>query len=98
MIVMFSARRLKPGAWEEFRRAWEPGDLMPPGFKRAYHARNIRDDDEIISFGMFDMTEEDYRRWREEADAGEMQRVDRISDFVQNEYVAGVYEVVDEVE
>ena len=43
MIVMFSARRLKPGAWEQFRRAWDPGDDKPPGFQRAYHARNIRD-------------------------------------------------------
>jgi hypothetical protein len=23
MIVMLSARRLKPGAWEQFRRAWD---------------------------------------------------------------------------
>src|SRR5436853_5528304 len=29
MIVMLSARRLKQGAWEQFRRAWEPGDTMP---------------------------------------------------------------------
>jgi hypothetical protein len=29
MIVMFSARRLKPGAWEQFRRAWDPGDSRP---------------------------------------------------------------------
>lgn len=98
MIVMFSARRLKPGAWEEFRRAWEPGESMPPGFQQAYHARNIRDEDEVISFGLFDMSEEDYRRWREEADADENQRVDRISAFVANEPVAGVYEVVDTVE
>ena len=48
MIVMFSARRLKPGAWDQFRRAWDPGDNLPPGFQRAYHARNIRDEDEII--------------------------------------------------
>lgn len=98
MIVMFSARRLKPGAWEQFRRAWDPGATMPPGFQRAYHARNIRDEDEVISFGLFDMTEEDYRRWRAEADAQEMQRVDHISAFVLNEPVAGVYEVIDEVE
>ena len=58
MIVMLSARRLKPGAWEQFRRAWDPGDAMPPGFQRAYHARNIRDEDEVISFGLFDMTED----------------------------------------
>jgi heme-degrading monooxygenase HmoA len=98
MIVMFSARRLKPGAWDQFRQAWDPGDAMPPGFQRAYHARNIRDEDEVISFGLFDMTEEDYRTWRGAADAEENHRVDRISAFVQNEYVAGAYEVVDVVE
>jgi heme-degrading monooxygenase HmoA len=98
MIVMLTARRLKPGAWEDFRRAWDPGDERPPGLKHAYHARNIRDEDEVISFGLFDMSIEDYRRWREEDDAQENQRVDRMSAFVQNEYVAGVYEVIDELE
>jgi heme-degrading monooxygenase HmoA len=98
MIVMFSARRIKPGAWDQFRRAWDPGDNKPPGFQRAYHARNVRDEDEIISFGLFDMTQDDYRQWRAEADAEENQRVDSISAFVQNEYVAGVYEVVDVVD
>jgi heme-degrading monooxygenase HmoA len=97
MIVMFSARRLKPGAWEQFRRAWDPGDAKPPGFQRAYHARNIRDEDEVISFGLFDMSKDDYHRWRGEADAQENQRVDRLSAFVENEHVAGVYEVIDEV-
>ncbi|MEA2361425.1 MAG: hypothetical protein QOD71_570 [Thermoleophilaceae bacterium] len=98
MIVMFSARRLKPGAWEQFRRAWDPGDAKPPGFQRAYHARNIRDEDEIVSFGLFDMTEDDYRRWRAEADAEETHRVDQLSAFVQNEHVSGVYEVIDTVD
>jgi heme-degrading monooxygenase HmoA len=98
MIVMLSARRLKPGAWEQFRRAWDPGDAKPPGFVRAYHARNIRDEDEVVSFGLFEMSEDDYRRWREEADAQEMQRVDHLSAFVENEYVSGVYEVIDVVD
>ena len=98
MLVFFTARRLKPGAWEQFRRAWDPGDNPPPGFQRAYHARNIRDEDEIISFGLFDMTEDDYRSWRAENEAEENQRVDHVSAFVQNEYVSGVYEVVDTVD
>jgi heme-degrading monooxygenase HmoA len=98
MIVMFSARRLKPGAWDQFRRAWDPGDSMPPGLQRAYHARNIRDEDEVISFGLFDMTEDDYRRWRAEAGAEEMHRVDRLSAFVESQAVEGVYEVVDVVD
>jgi heme-degrading monooxygenase HmoA len=98
MIVMFSSRRLKRGAWDQFRRAWDPGDARPPGFQRAYHARNIRDEDEIISFGLFDMTEDQYRAWRAEADADENQRVDRLSAYVENEHVAGVYEVIDTVD
>ena len=98
MIVRFTARRLKPGAWDEFRAAWDPGTDPPPGFQRAYHARNIRDEDEVISFGLFDMSIADYRGWRDRADAQETQRVDRMSAFVQNEYVSGVYEVIDEFE
>ena len=98
MIVMFTARRLKPDAWEQFRRAWDPGDSMPPGFQRAFHARNIRDQDEVISFGLFDMSKDDYHRWRGDAEQGENQRVDRISAFVEHEYVSGVYEVIDTVD
>jgi heme-degrading monooxygenase HmoA len=98
MLVMFSARRLKPGAWEQFRRAWDPGEAKPPGFQRAYHARNIRDEDEIISFGLFDMTEDEYHRWRGEADATENARVSHLSAFVENEYVSGVFEVIETVD
>jgi heme-degrading monooxygenase HmoA len=98
MIVMFTARRLKPGAWDQFRRAWDSGEAKPPGFQRAYHARNIRDEDEVISFGLFDMTEADYRNWREQADAQETQRVDHMSAFVLNEHVSGVYEVIESLE
>lgn len=98
MIVMFTARRLKPGAWEQFRRAWDAGGARPPGLQRAYHARNIRDEDEVISFGLFDMTEEDYWRWRAETDAQELERQDQMAAFVQNEYVSGVYEVIEELQ
>jgi hypothetical protein len=95
---MFSARRLKPGAFEQFRRAWDPGDNHPPGLQRVYHARNIRDEDEIISFGLFDMTEDEYRSWRGESDAQENQRVDALSAFVENDHVSGVYEVIETLE
>jgi heme-degrading monooxygenase HmoA len=98
MIVMFSARRLKPGAWEQFRRAWDSGEDKPPGLQRAYHARNIRDEDEVISFGLFDMTEDQYRDWREANDAEENERIDRLSAFVRNDHVSGVYEVIDTVD
>jgi len=98
MIVMFTARRRKPGEWDDFRSAWDPGTEPPPGLQRAYHARNIRDEDEVISFGIFDMTIDGYRAWREEADERETARVSKLSAFVENEYVSGVYEVIDELD
>ena len=98
MIVMFTARRLKPGAFENFRRAWDPGEQKPPGFQRAYHARNIRDEDEVISFGLFDVTKDQYHEWRGQAEQEENQRVDALSAFVENEHVSGVFEVIETVE
>jgi hypothetical protein len=44
------------------------------------------------------MTEDDYRRWRADADAAELQRVDRVSAFVESQPVEGVYEVIDVVD
>jgi heme-degrading monooxygenase HmoA len=95
MIVMLTARRLKPGAWDQFVQAWEGSGGPPAGLQRAYHVRNIRDEDEVISFGIFDWTKDDYRKWREEADAEETDRVDKLSAFVENEHVSGVYEVIE---
>ncbi len=96
MLVFFSARRLKPGAWDQFRRAWEPTSF-PPGFRAAHHARNIRDEDEVVSFGLFDMTLDEYHEWRGSADADENARVDALSAYVENEHASGVYEVVETV-
>lgn len=98
MIVMFSARHLKPGSWEEFRRAWDPGGERPPRLERVIHARNIRDEDEVISFGIFDMSVQDYRDWRARADADETKRVDKVSAFVKNTGTEGVYEVIEVLE
>jgi heme-degrading monooxygenase HmoA len=98
MIVFFSARHLKPGAWEQFRRAWDPGDTRPPGLQRVIHARSIRDEDEVISFGLFDMTPDDYHRWHSEAESEENQRVLNLSAFVESEPVSGVYEVIEELD
>jgi hypothetical protein len=44
------------------------------------------------------MTEDQYRAWREASDAEENQRIDRLSAFVRNDHVSGVYEVIDTVD
>jgi heme-degrading monooxygenase HmoA len=98
MLVLFSARRLKPGAWDQFRNAWDPGDSdHPPGLQRVYHARNMRDEDEVISFGIFDMTKDEWHQWRGAHEAEENARVDALSAFVENDHISGVYEVIEEI-
>jgi len=97
MIVMFTARRLKPGAWEQFRRAWQPGEGegdLPPGTVAIYHARNRKDPDEVISFGIFDVDDPKEVRGPEEA---ELKRQDAMAAFVKNVPMEGVYEVIEEI-
>ena len=59
MLVFFSARRLKGDQWDEFRKAWGGGsDEAPEGLPRVRSsttARNIKDENEVISFGIFDI-------------------------------------------
>ena len=50
MLVALTVRRLKPGKLEDFRQAWKM-ESMPPGWKGAYTARNVNDENEVASFG-----------------------------------------------
>jgi hypothetical protein len=93
MLCFLTARRLKPGTFEQFREAWEPPE-WDPRFVRAYHVRNLDDEDEVVSFGLYDGSVDDYRAMSREA---EESRVSRMGEFVDRVLVDGVYEVIDEV-
>jgi hypothetical protein len=96
MLVFFSGRRLKPGSFDQFRRAWQPGEdeELPPGTVAIYHARNRKDPDEVISFGIFDIDDPAAIRGDEQA---ELARQDAMAAFVQNIPLEGVYEVIEEI-
>jgi heme-degrading monooxygenase HmoA len=99
MLCFLTARRLKPGAFDQFRRAWEPPEgETPPGLIRAYHARNVRDEDEIVSFGLFDASLSEVREWRAAHEAEELARQDAMAAFVENVSADGMYEVIDTLE
>ena len=99
MIVMFTARRLKPGSWEQFRRAWQPEGMdVPEGAVAIYHARNVKDEDEVISFGIFEGTKEDISKIRGGGDPdAELRRQDAMAAFVKNVPLEGIYEVIEEL-
>jgi hypothetical protein len=93
MLCFLTARKLKPGSFQQFRRAWEPQE-WDPRFLRAYHVRNLDDEDEVVSFGLYDGSADDYRAMSRGAEQG---RVRRMGEFVDRVLVDGVYEVIDEV-
>jgi hypothetical protein len=96
MICFLSARRLKPGAYDDFRRAWEP-ERWPAEAVRAYHLRGQDDENLVVSFGLYDGGLADRERIRDGHgdDAG---RLDRIAQHVEETLLEGVFEVVEEVE
>jgi hypothetical protein len=96
MLVALSVRRLKPGAYDDFRRAWEPSEF-PSRLQRAYHARSPRDPDEVISFGILDADESDIDAIREEISDVEERRQKAMAEHVEELVADGIYVVVDEV-
>jgi hypothetical protein len=96
MLVFFSGRRLKPGTYDQFREAWSPDDAELPEGARIYHARNLKDEDEVISFGIFDIDRDELEKIRGD-EAAERRRQEAMAAFVQNVPLEGVYEVVEEI-
>jgi hypothetical protein len=97
MLVFFSGRRLKPGTYDQFREAWSPQDeeQLPDGAV-IYHARNVKDPDEVISFGLFDVDPGALDEIRGDEGA-EQRRQEAMAEFVDSAPLEGVYEVVEEI-
>ena len=100
MLVFFSGRRLKGGHWDDFRKAWggsgdqEVADL--PGGSVIYHARNVKEEDEVISFGIFPVERDSLNVIRGSED-DELKRQEEIAKHVHDTPLEGVYEVVEEI-
>jgi hypothetical protein len=95
MLVALTVRNLKPGSYEQFRKAWEPED-WPEQWERAYHIRNVNDENEVISFGFFDGTLDELRQLRDEG-GREDERQRRMVELVESTGADGIYEVIEEV-
>ena len=88
-------RKLKAGAYDEWRKAWEPEE-WPEGAQRAYIVRNVSDPDEVIAFGFFDA---DLDLLKDDANLREQQarRFERMAPHVDSTGTDGIYEVIEEV-
>jgi len=99
MICTLTARRLKPGAYDDFRRAWGGGEEgRPPGterWRRVYHCRDVEDENVVVSFGFFDGTQDELRD--AQAALGREGQVSDIEPHVEEVLLDGSYEVVEEL-
>jgi hypothetical protein len=98
MICTLTARRLKPGAYDAFRAAWDPGDAAAAVIERwhpIYHVRDVSDPDVVISFGFFNGSLEELAEVQ--AQAGRGDQVARIAQSVEEVLLDGAYEVVEKL-
>ncbi len=94
MYSALTVRKLKPGTYDEWRKAWAPAseDDMPG---EAFILRSLKDPDEIIAFGLF---EGDIDELKEMMDPEEQRkRQEAMAPFIESIGADGVYEVIDRI-
>ena len=93
MLCAPTVRRLKPGAYDEFREAFTVQEQPPAGWVRFHMLRSLADENEVITFGCFDGTLEELERSQGDEGYDEIRaRADALVDTV---VANGVYEIVD---
>jgi hypothetical protein len=93
--VALTARKLKPGSYDEWRVAWE-GDNDAPSGAKAYICRSISDPDEILAFVMVEATKEQVEAFRGDGDDSGRQAA--MAPHVESTGTDGFYEVIEEIE
>jgi hypothetical protein len=99
MICTLTARRLKPGSYDDFRKAWGgDGDEAPEGAEKwnpIYHCHDVNDENVVVSFGMFQGGRDELRQAQKGMAYEE--NVSKMAPYVQEALLDGAYEVVEEV-
>jgi hypothetical protein len=98
MMCAVAVRQIKPGSYEEFRKAWMH-DPWLPRYQKALVMRNEDSPDQVLTIAFFDGTQEEYDAARDEPEAmaAEEHRLHRIDRYEERVLLSGVYEVVEEV-
>jgi hypothetical protein len=98
MMCAVAVRRIKPGTYEEFRKAWQH-DPWLPRYEKALVLRNEDSPDQVMTMAFFEGTPEEYEAARDEPEAmaAEERRFRRIAQLEERVLLSGVYEMVEEV-
>jgi hypothetical protein len=98
MICTLTARRLKPGSFDDFRQQWlrsEDREEAAGKWNPVYVCRDVNDENVVVSFGMFQGSLDDLRHAQQEF--GYDEQVARASEHVEEVLLDGAYEVVEEI-
>ena len=92
-----TVRKLKAGTYDEWRQAWWPEsettEDMPDG--EVYIVRNLKDENEIIAFGLFTG---DLEKFQDAMDPEtEKKRQDAMAPFIDSIGADGIYEVIETI-
>jgi hypothetical protein len=92
-----TVRKLKPGSYDEWRKAWWPEDSTEemPENGEVYIVRNVKEPDEIIAFGLFTGDLEEFEKSMDPED--ERKRQEAMAPFIESIGADGVYEVIEKI-
>ena len=94
MYAPLTVRKLKPGTYDEWRKAWGSDEDMPEGVE-AFILRNLKDPDEIIAFGLFEGSLDEMRQSMDpEVDK---KRQEAMEPYVESIGADGMYEVIERI-
>jgi hypothetical protein len=96
-MKMFSAltvRKLKPGTYDEWRKAWGSDEDMPEGIE-AYILRNLNDPDEIIAFGLIEGDLDEIKAMMNPEE--DRKRQEAMAPYIESIGADGTYEVIERV-
>lgn len=101
MFYAMVVRRLKPGSYESFRRAWEPDTVehWPKGMSRIWIARSDDDPDVIATWSLFDVDEAQYEAFRDDPEwlTAETGRMQRMAEWEEEVIASGFFRVLEEI-
>ena len=82
MMCAVAVRRITPGSYDEFRKAWQH-DPWLPRYERALVLRNEDSADQVLTIAFFDGTPEEYDAARDDPEtmAAEARRLQRIPEY-----------------
>ena len=99
MMCAVTVREIKPGSYDEFRKAWEP-DPWLPRLDRAIVLRNEDNPDQVLTIGFFDASQDELDAEVRDDPAvlnSEERRLRRIAVFEERVVLNGIFELAEEV-